>query len=159
MKRDKITGLSLVCVAIVYILLTATMEVNKNAANAGTSPRFFPYIAGISLLICGSGILIRSFMVMTKETKNKNFFSKKEWTLVGYLAGVLIAFPLVLKYLGFIPASLIVVFALSYLFSMNQNIKLLNKIIYTIVVTASVYCIFTYLLKVRLPEGLLANLL
>ena len=69
------------------------------------------------------------------------------------------SYPFLLRYLGFIISSLVLLFGLIWLFDIEKKESILKKIIFTVVTTAVVFVLFKYALKIKLPGGELFDLL
>lgn len=152
-KRDQIIGSLIVFTGIFFAFLTSELPMDMTLSYPG--PKLFPYIAIFGLIVCGTGIFIQS----TINEKKEEIFIKKRWFLIAKTLFVLIIYLLSLNYLGFIIASPIIIYYITTLFDENNKSKLINRILFSVILTLSIYLIYTHLFGFKLPEIEILNLL
>lgn len=114
-------------------------------SDGGISPRTLPYIWSSVILLCGIIVVLR----ICKQTDQRiNPLPLKKWLhLACYGILMFLAFPL-MKLIGFIPASIIVLGVLQ-LFAGQRNIVIL--LLVSVVTAGCVYVLMRFVLSVPLP--------
>ena len=72
------------------------------------------------------------------------------------VAAFTLLYPILLPYIGFLPLSLVYLFGVSYFLNI-RNYKVM--ILYSVIITAALFCIFELWLGISLPQGILKGLL
>ena len=165
MTKDKISGIIILLTGIIWMLLTT--QVKGNAFSTVIGPELFPNIASGGLILCGLGLILRREKRKEKEESEdtggdnndkKPFFSREGWIRVTKLSLALIAYPFILDYLGFIIASVYLLFITTTLFDLEKKLPLVKRIIFSVIVTAAAFLFFAYVLNLMLPSGKLIRL-
>lgn len=114
-------------------------------------PGFLPFITG---LLLGLLALIAFFQALReKPSQGKPSLSFGTYLMkVGLLAGVLIAYVLLLNILGFIIGTFLL---LLFLFRIMEPLKWRTVILASIITLVVVYLLFDFFLGTRLPKGIL----
>ncbi len=142
----------LASIGIVFIILTSQLPEPKFVTST-VGAKLFPYIASIGLTLCGLGLVIRN------KRAQEPFLTKNGWIRIAKMSVVVIAYPFLLRYCGFIVSSLVLLFGLIWLFDLEKKESILKKIIFTVVTTAVVFVVFKYALQIKLPSGELFDLI
>ena len=136
--------------AIILIIIPSQIEKplvifgqSENALN----PTLFPSIVAIGFLGLGIWSFIKSFSI--DEPNGLAKLDTEAYLNVGVIILALFAYALLMVPLGFIPSSALLVSGLSYFFG-TRNIPMI--LLVGIGVPVGIYFIFTYGLKVFLPE-------
>jgi len=133
-----------------FYLIPAQIEIAEEYDLRSLSPAFFPevatsIIAGLSILLMIS--LLRSRGRRENIASQTNFADEiRVVAAIGISAAYVIAF----KYMGFIPASILVLGALFRL----QGKRFFKLIFLSTGTVLFVYFVFYYVMKVRFPKGL-----
>jgi len=133
-----------------FYLIPAQIEIAEEYDLRSLSPAFFPevatsIIAGLSILLMIS--LLRSRRRRENVASQTNFGDEiRVAAAIGISAAYVIAF----KYMGFIPASILVLGALFRL----QGKRFFKLIFLSTGTVLFVYFVFYYVMKVRFPKGL-----
>ncbi|WP_010530153.1 tripartite tricarboxylate transporter TctB family protein [Lentibacillus jeotgali] len=140
-KEIYIYGL-VVLLGLLLILVVIPMEVQKG------EPRLFPFIYTTGLLIVGIANL---FILAFNKNSNHFKFNKKIIKYVGLNILIYTAYIFLIQYVGF--------FALSVLFIIIQ-MRVLGEgwkmsIIISVVLPLSIYLLFTEILALYFPSGVL----
>ena len=90
-------------------------------------------------------------MIRNKRAQEP-FLTKNGWIRIAKMSVVVIAYPFLLRYCGFIVSSLVLLFGLIWLFDLEKKESILKKIIFTVVTTAVVFVVFKYALQIKLPS-------
>jgi hypothetical protein len=162
LTKDKLSGIIILLTGIIWMLLTT--QVKGNAFSTVIGPELFPNIASGGLILCGLGLILRKGKGKEKEEgkeeeEKKPFFSREGWIRVMKLSLALIAYPFILDYLGFIIASLYLLYITTTLFDLEKKLSLVKKIIFSVIVTAAAFLFFDYVLNLMLPSGKLIRLI
>jgi putative tricarboxylic transport membrane protein len=138
---------------IVFILIPYQIEKPKlltGRSLSGLTPSLFPRLS-----IVGLFILSVCYLVFSPRMEEKNLFKElKAKSLVRVLVtvAVFMVYALLFEPLGFILSSALMVCALTFYYG-NRNILIMLLVV--VGAPLVIYFIFTHLLQVSLPEGLL----
>ena len=145
---DLIIGIAVAAVGLFIFFYSFNYSRFNREGTLPVGPRFYPQMIGICLTVCGIILSIRNRpfqIVIPREGFRKN-------------AKVILSFVLyviLFETLGYILSTLLFIFALVYL---QERRKLLELIMFTIVVTFSLYFTFHTFLSIPLPGGFLKYL-
>lgn len=149
MNKNRVIGIVLGLVSTYFLYMTSQLPISKYSTVIG--PRVFPYIASGGLLLCAIGLF---FKRETEEDKNKGpFLTKEGWFRILKLCLLLASFPLLFTYLGFIVAAVVLLYIMITMFDIEKTEKIWKKAVTTASVTAVLYALFTYIIKIQLPKG------
>lgn len=142
-KADMITGviLSLFSIAIYWVSMLLPQSISTTPG-----PGFFPKVVAGALFICSIALFCRS--LLNKESKQVAIENNSIKRLL-FSFMLLIAFPLLISYLGFITGCFIVVL----LYLKLLDVKPVTAGAASAVISGMVYALFHYCLQVSLPEG------
>lgn len=147
-KRDQFVGSFLILVGIVYGVMTSKLDYPMTADYPG--PKAFPYIGVFGLIVCGLGIFIQSAL----NKKPQAVFMVKEgwWDLIKSFVALLF-YVIGLKYLGYLICTPLLLFVLSIFFAKTIKVKLLSRILFSVLVTGFVYVFYVFGFGMQLPIG------
>lgn len=136
----------------IFYLIPSQIEATEEYELKCLSPAFFPEMSAV--LITGLTVL---FMISLLTYRRKRGGDSPHMTMedefrVLAAIGIAVVYVVAFKYMGFIPASILVLFALFRLQGKTRHVRL---ILLSAVTVLFVYFIFYYVLKVRFPVGLL----
>lgn len=151
MSKNRIIGIVLGAISLLFLYMTSQLPVSKYSTAIG--PKVFPNIASGGLLLCAIALFFKKDGIGAKEAKP--FLDRAGWYRVLKLLILLALFPLIFLYLGFIIASLTLLFVMITFFDLNHEESLVKKVISSVSVTAILYVLFVYVINVRLPTGIL----
>ena len=155
MNKNKIIGIVLGAVSILFLILTSQLPTSRYSGMVG--PTVFPYIGAGGLLLCAIGLM---FKRETEEEKAKGpFLDKAGWFRILKLCILLAAFPLMFQYLGFIISALILLYVMISLFDIGKEEPVWKKALATVGVTTVLYVVFIYLINIKLPTGELIKMI
>lgn len=153
MNREIVSGsfITLVCIIIYFFVIPGQIKLK---ANAVLGPEFFPKIA---VILTGACSLIYTIIQMyslkdSKTSDNDSFsFSIKAYyrQIIFILFGF--AFLIVVEYLGFPIASILLLISLLFFFGSKGVAK---NIIIAVVYGCCVYYLFSVILKISFPPGI-----
>lgn len=148
LKRDQITGVTLVILGIIVFLLVSQFRVPFSTSYPG--PKALPMIAVAGFIICGAGIFINSSKSKEPEPV---FLIKEGWVRVVCSLGLLAIYVLGLKYLGYLISTPIICWLFTTYYAKGSNATLKARMIFSILFTVIVYAIYVYAFGLGLPTG------
>jgi putative tricarboxylic transport membrane protein len=151
-SRNQITGAALVVLGVVVIILTTQFNTPMTAAYPG--PKLFPLIAAVGLIGLGVGIFFQ------KDDSNKIEISVTMVKRILFMILITALYILGLKYLGFILSTPVFLYVVAWLFSkasVENKSKWWHLLIFAVVVTVAIYCMYVYAFSLRLPRGRLTK--
>lgn len=140
---------------LLFVLACIPTQIKVSLVSKATiSPRLFPYFSTIGALICCVLSIAADTLSTVKEARAGTFQVQESDDNVSYLRAVicivlLVAWYLVLKKIGFIISTIVVIFILSYMLGNRNKVSL---IVFPVVFTVGIYFVFSQLLHVNLPE-------
>ncbi len=135
----------------VYTYFFAVRKFKTPPLNVTGDPgaKLFPTFA---LILMGIGAV---GLIFQKKPEGKPFMQKDEYKRLALLAGSFVVYAAALYLLGFIPATLIMLFVVMSFMAGNARLSLAVRVLYSNIVTAVLFFVFTYVLHFVLPRGLL----
>jgi putative tricarboxylic transport membrane protein len=154
-------GLRLTAIAVIIlggIILTQVSHIGTGAGFIVVGPRIFVLVVGIGLLVLGVLFLLRTTFVLDKDLVDEVTAEEASthWptTIVALLS--LIVYAVLLHPLGYTLATALFFPTAGRILG---STRLRRDIIIGLVLGLSIYLIFTRVLGVRLPAGLLSGIL
>lgn len=150
LKRDQITGIVLMVLAIAVTVLVFQFKKPMTAAYPG--PKLFPLISAFGFAVCGLGIFITSTLSKKEE---QVFLMKEGWIKVGLTFLILCVYVFLMKYLGYLIVTPFTIFAFSTLFAKYGKVqsKILYRIIFSVAFSVFVYVMYVNVFGMTLPSG------
>ncbi len=145
-------GLALAIVAIVIAYSTSRMNIAPTYAKVG--PQVFPYLAAFALGATGL-----FFIWQTLSRQRDRIIPDTDvtdWRAIGFISGGFIFEILFIEPLGFILAASVLFVAVAYAFGSRRYIR---DVITALVLSTIAYLVFTKLLNLQLPAGILKGLI
>lgn len=149
MKKDQVIGAISVLCGLVFGYMTSLIPDSNMVGDPGS--RIFPYIACVLFLICGIGLLITG----AKKEDEGPFLAVGQWIRLAAMLGCMIVYYFLFEIIGFIPLSVVLLFAVGLLFAEGENVPWWKNLIFAVIVTIFLYFTFGKLLSVPLPMGFL----
>lgn len=146
-KKDRLLGTITLILGLLVIVGAMSLPESNLANDPG--PAIFPVFG--SLLIIGGSIAV----ILQKQKPNKPFLKKEQWKRLWTLFILFALYALGLWLVGFIIATIIILFILSTLFSEEVYTALWKRIVFSVVVTAIVFFLFEKGLSLLLPNGII----
>jgi len=151
MTKERWLGIIAIIIAGFFAYQTGNIRVSDLAGDPG--PKVFPYAACALIAVCGLGLIIQK----PKKTAGK-FMNKEEWKRAIVLFAIYIIYVVLLWLIGYIATMPIILFAISYLFSIGHNPSILKSALYAIGVSAGLYLFYIVLMQSNLPKGIIWDL-
>ena len=158
MKSKKIGGElafagSLLILGVLVLFDTSRMLVPPGSGTVG--PQIFPYlVAGFTIAI-SIGLFIQIFrgnLGVPEGTEFGDVIDKTDYKSLAMVAGSMLTYPILIERAGFVIATTVVFFGVSFAYGAKNLIKnLAVSVIFSLVV----YISFTKGLNVNLPAGIL----
>ena len=147
---------SLLILGLIVVFDTATMLVPPASGTIG--PQIFPYLVSGFLILVSLGIIIqilRGNLGQPEGTEFGDTIEKTDFKTLLIVAGTMATYPLLIERAGFIVASTVAFFGVSFAFgAKNVPKNLLVSLIFSLIV----YFSFTKGLNVNLPSGILRGI-
>ena len=154
MAKDRVLAIILLIIAAFFIWQTTGIEPRATEGDPGA--RAFPYLGSAVLIVCALILLIKPGPDSQRMNLNKD--EKKRLLIMIGLYFLIIAGGIVFGVLYILPVVLLIV---SYLFSKSSRPEYTTKkrviqtLIYTVVLSAALYAIYVVLLDIQLRPGIL----
>lgn len=158
MKSKKIGGElafagSLLILGVLVLFDTSRMLVPPGSGTVG--PQIFPYlVAGFTIAI-SIGLFIQIFrgnLGVPEGTEFGEVIDKTDYKSLSMVAGSMLTYPLLIERAGFVIATTVVFFGVSFAYGAKN---LLKNLAVSIIFSLVVYISFTKGLNVNLPAGIL----
>ncbi|MGE4353881.1 MAG: tripartite tricarboxylate transporter TctB family protein [Oscillospiraceae bacterium] len=154
-NRTKVIGIFFALVAVLFFIMTFSIEVRPNLSEPG--PRIFPFFAEALIFVCA---LVVIFGKKNKQNdgssaERKPWLTTHGWKLLGLFGAELLVYAFLLQTVGFIIASLLMMMAFIYTLHGQEKIRPLVAILISIFITLIVYYMFTRAFGIMLPSGML----
>ncbi len=152
-NRDLLTAIVCLAISVTYMICARTYP-NLNPDYLAISASFFPTLVAAIMILCSISMLIKALI------KPKSYEPLTAEQKRGYLRGLLtilvcLLYVMLFKPLGYIPSSMLAVFALMIIFG-NRRWPVI--IVITVLFPILLYVAFRYGLRIRLPVGILTFL-
>ena len=144
MTKNRIT--SLVAIIFGISIGIATFQLDTSIVRNDIGPKVFPCISSALLVLCGIGLFFQ------KPKDEPAFFTKAQFKRLCIIVLVLIAYCASMFCFGFLVPSAIFLFITSTMFSTNK-VSLWKRVLFSVVLTVSIYFLFTEVLVMKLPVG------
>lgn len=155
-KRELAFAGSLLVLGVIVLIDTKNMLVPPASGTIG--PQIFPYLVSIFLILVSIGIMIQIFMGNLGQPEGTEFgdtIDKTDFKTLLIVAGSMATYPLLIERAGFIVASTVAFFGVSFAFGAKNALK---NLAISILFSAIVYFSFTRGLNVNLPSGILGGI-
>jgi len=147
---------SLLMLGLIVVFDTTNMLVPPASGTVG--PQIFPYLVSGFLILVSIGIIVqvlRGNLGQPEGTEFGDTIEKTDFKTLLIVAGSMATYPLLIERAGFIVATTVVFFGVSFAFGARNVLK---NLAIAIVFSAIVYFSFTRGLNVNLPSGILGGL-
>ena len=147
---------SLLILGLIVVFDTANMLVPPASGTVG--PQIFPYLVSGFLILVSIGIIIqvlRGNLGQPEGTEFGETIEKTDFKTLLVVAGSMATYPLLIERAGFVVASTVAFFGVSFAFGAKNVLK---NLIISVIFSAIVYFSFTRGLNVNLPSGIMGGL-
>lgn len=150
LTQERVMGMVIAGLGLLMFLNTFTMSFMMLADDPG--PRLLPRVVSIALIICGVGLAFYKSEGAKQLTFKLNDNSKR--MVISFIA--LLAYALLFNIIGYIISTFVFLSFLTwYLTKEKDKATIWKSLINGFFVTAIIYVVFSQLLNVILPAGLL----
>jgi putative tricarboxylic transport membrane protein len=147
---------SLLILGVIVVFDTTNMLVPPASGTVG--PQVFPYLVSGFLILISIGIIVqvlRGNLGQPEGTEFGDTIEKTDFKTLLVVAGSMATYPLLIERAGFIVATTVVFFGVSFAFGAKNIVK---NLMISVIFSAIVYFSFTRGLNVNLPSGILWGL-
>lgn len=147
---------SLLILGIVVFFDTKNMLVPPGSGKIG--PQIFPYIVSTFLVLIAVGLFIeisRGNIGQPEGTEFGDIVDKTDYKSFLIVAGAMATYPLLIERAGFVVASTVAFFGVSFAFGAKNAAK---NVLISLIFSFIVYFSFTRGLNVNLPSGILGGI-
>lgn len=147
-KQDQWYGMIIiaVCIFLYAVISRITPTLGSDPNDAG--PKFFPYLLIGGLCLCGIA------MIAAPDPDSKPLIIGRQWLKAMEYFLLLIVYVACMKPVGYIISTSIGLFCLIWMLAKKRP-RLWLTVIYSVVFSVGVYLIFSNLLQIYLPKGIL----
>ena len=156
--KDRVLAIIMILIALFFIWQASIMP--SSAVNRDPGPKLFPYIGSGIMIVCSLILLIKP----SDGGKGLRLDGPARKRLVVIL-GIYIIYVLGSVFFGVLYVTPIILFIVSYLFSkssrpdMPKGKRIIQTLIYTVIVCAALYAIYVIVLDTQFKTGSLFRLL
>jgi putative tricarboxylic transport membrane protein len=148
---------SLLILGVVVLIDTINMLVPPASGTIG--PQIFPYLVSGFLILVSLGIIVqilRGNIGQPEGTEFGDTIDKTDFKTLLIVAGSMVTYPLLIERAGFIPASTLVFFGVSFAFGARNILK---NLFVSLLFSTIVFFSFTRGLNVNLPSRLIEEII
>jgi putative tricarboxylic transport membrane protein len=148
-RKETVTPVVILAVLIIYV--TAALNMSPPVANGLLQESFFPLLVFIAGSPPAVLLLVEALKKINKETADKQERPKRNINIKPLLIGLISVFLVVgFEPLGFFVTAPVFVFLFMLIYD-DKPQGIIRKIIYTILVIAFVYVLYTVVFNIRFP--------
>jgi putative tricarboxylic transport membrane protein len=148
---------SLLILGVVVLIDTINMLVPPASGTIG--PQIFPYLVSGFLILVSLGLIVqilRGNIGQPEGTEFGDTIDKTDFKTLLIVAGSMVTYPLLIERAGFIPASTLVFFGVSFAFGARNILK---NLFVSLLFSTIVFFSFTRGLNVNLPSRLIEEII
>ena len=150
-RRNLIAGLVLIILGIGYAVMTSQLP-TRNIENA-TGPSFFPWVVTTCFLALSFALFVQGFWrTISDRVPTLPAIPSRRW---GAGLAVFVAYLLLLPWLGFLAANILLFGALMLLYGERRPLWVAGG---ALLVSLFFFFLFRDVFQIRLPAGILENL-
>jgi putative tricarboxylic transport membrane protein len=146
-KKDRLLGT--ITLILGLLVIVGAMSLPKSNLANDPGPAIFPVFG--SLLIIGGSIAV----ILQKQKPSKPFLKKEQWKRLWTLFFLFVLYAIGLWLVGFIIATILILFVLSTLFAEDNHTAIWKRILFSLLVTMIVFFLFEKGLSLLLPNGII----
>jgi len=148
---------SLLILGVVVLIDTINMLVPPASGTIG--PQIFPYLVSGFLILVSLGLIVQILRGNIGQPEGTEFgetIDKTDFKTLLIVAGSMVTYPLLIERAGFIPASTLVFFGVSFAFGARNILK---NLFVSLLFSTIVFFSFTRGLNVNLPSRLIEEII
>ena len=142
-------GLGVLAFSIIWLALVY-LQIEGGLGGYANTPRTIPFFLGICMSILGL-VFLYQYKVGYAPKNKTNPLQKNEIRNIFFCIVIFVSYSYLLKYLGFLISTPIIVFFITRFLLSEKSWKL--NFLFPITITGLIYFIFIILLKSSLPRG------
>ncbi len=147
-SRDQITGAVITLLGLFVFIMISTYSVPFRSTYPG--PKALPGLAATGFVICGAGI----FFEGCKKKEEKVFLLKEGWIKLIVNIAAIALYIIAMQYLGFFIATPVYLYFLSTWYAKGYVTKPVQRIIFSLGVTAVIFLAYQIAFGYQLPMGI-----
>lgn len=150
---DMLVALGALALGAYFVMGAFNIRVLPNYARIG--PRFFPFLVAAGLLLCGVLLVVgalRGERAIPEGGEDVDVRAPADWLAIVILGAAGLADILLIERLGFVPASAVLFWGVAFGFGSRHYLR---DALVGLALSAVVYGVFTRLLDLNLPAGVL----
>lgn len=149
LNKDHYLSIFYIVLGVLILFFTSRIKSLFTVATNDLGPKFFPFLCGIGIILCGVGKFLTS-----AKSKAKTFLpNKRDYVRLAGLWVLLVVYVLAVKYLGYIFSSLVLMFVMTTLLADTKKLKVWHRVLFAVLMVALTYGLFSYVIKIPLPQG------
>jgi putative tricarboxylic transport membrane protein len=135
------------CLAALGLFIgVETTQMSAGPEYAAVGPRAFPWIIGGGLVLVGAVLLLGAIRGAQAESDDEHY----DWSAVAWIAGVLMAELVLLKWVGWVPAAALLFVGVAHAFGSRRWAR---DALIGLVFAGAAFVLFTQVLGLDLPAG------
>jgi len=146
---------ALVLTAAGIAMLVDTNSIRVTAAANAVGPRFFPYVVGGAATLVGLWLavaVLRGDRAEPEDSEDIDLDQKTDWRTLGLLAATFVLYILIIEPVGYLLSTMLLFGASAWTLGARRPRSL---VLTTVLVPFVTFMIFTRLLGIYLPNGIL----
>lgn len=154
-NRDRRVSVIVFIFAIVWLYMSKDIKgIFNYAGDRDPGSRLFPIMIGILLLVTAVG----KFLSCNQEDEDRFYESNKSWLKVIAVFALLCAYVFLFKIIGYLLSTFLAGVLCVLLLKEDRKVRWFSPILFSAVLTGSMYLLFGKLLSIVLPTGTLWKL-
>lgn len=148
-NRDRRVSVIVCIFAVVWLVLAKDIKAVFSYSTTDPGSRLFPYLIGILLVVTSVG----KFITCNQEDNSKFYETNKGWLKVLAVFVLLAAYVWLFKILGYLLSTFLAGILCVLLLKEDRKVKWYSPILFSAILTGSMYLLFGKVLSIVLPVG------
>ena len=150
--KDKWLGIGILLFSVIVYAAIQRFQSPPMNITGDPGAKLFPAFGVLLMVIGGIGLILQ------KKQENKPFMQKDEYKRLLLLTAAFVVYAAGLWLVGFLAATVIMLWIVMGFMAGEQKLRQIIRILYSVLVTAVLYLVFTNVLHFKLPAGLVWSL-
>lgn len=148
-NRDRRVSVIVCIFAVVWLVMAKDIKAVFSYSTTDPGSRLFPYLIGILLVVTSVG----KFITCNQEDNSKFYETNKGWLKVLAVFVLLAAYVWLFKILGYLLSTFLAGILCVLLLKEDRKVKWYSPILFSAILTGSMYLLFGKVLSIVLPVG------